>query len=578
MGRKVKNIWILTTVLIIIYCHYASVIHAEEPTDITKESNTDEPPESEGEKDKIPEPVKEYRLECPSPDGMNGYYVNAPEVKIYHEDQYRTTIYRLMNNGTVRAEGRLDDNSAVILPGEYFSEGVNRLSLHMEDENGAKVEGYDKVQEFLLDTKAPSFEVRAPEGFDKWYAKEARILVITDDTEAGSQTASVSCYCGDKIIGTVTDSKAEFLIRYASERGEGLNIKIIVSDRAGNKTETMKKMYIDNSPPHVTIDGITDYMITSRQIEVQFRTLEDNALDRCVAEVEWEDVNGNRQKIQPPAWVEKEGLSEFSIILSKDGIYHLKLSAMDKAGHSDMEERQIIIDSKSPVIRYVDELNGRYMKKFRWDYPAEAYIWDFTTYNYQIQLDGVLYSDGEEVNVEGQHVIEVQAIDRAGNTATARAWFVVDRTPPEIIFQNVKEAEAYEEEKTFRVVLKNSEDEIQEVQINGVRQSAGKGSKACQFTVREVNDYEVIVKACDQAGNQKVSGILFEIIPKETVLQKVIKPVKKLFVGEKDTKMREKVRGKNRKNKEDLPYIWLLVAVLAGASVSIRLYFRKKKR
>ena len=80
------------------------------------------------------------------------------------------------------------------------------------------------------------------------------------------------------------------------------------------------------------------------------------------------------------------------------------------------------------------------MKKFRWDYQKEDFISDFTTYAYQIQLDGELYPVGQEVETEGRHMLCVQAVDSAGNKAEAEAGFVVDHTPPEILFLDLEDS------------------------------------------------------------------------------------------------------------------------------------------
>ena len=97
-----------------------------------------------------------------------------------------------------------------------------------------------------------------------------------------------------------------------------------------------------------------------------------------------------------------------------------------------------MIDTKNPVIKMVDELQGKYLKKFSWDYPVDVFIKDFTTFVHQIQMDGRLYPIGTEIDTEGRHTLQVNAIDAAGNEAVARAEFVIDHTPPKIQFYQVE--------------------------------------------------------------------------------------------------------------------------------------------
>ena len=111
---------------------------------------------------------------------------------------------------------------------------------------------------------------------------------------------------------------------------------------------------------------------------------------------------------------------------------------------------------------------------------------------------------------EGRHTLEVKAIDAAGNTGTAKARFVIDHTPPQVVFQDVEDGKDYEEEKTFQVTLEDQEDQIDEIKINGEVQKTNKRSRIYQFTVQDLKNYEIEVKASDYAGNQAVGHIQFQ--------------------------------------------------------------------
>ena len=82
------------------------------------------------------------------------------------------------------------------------------------------------------------------------------------------------------------------------------------------------------------------------------------------------------------------------------------------------------------------------------------------------------------------------------------------------------------------MTLEDQADVIEEIQINGKEQPIQNTSKIYQYTVQEQQAYEVTVKAKDRAGNQAVTRIHFRIKAKETVLDRVMKPVKKIFGNE----------------------------------------------
>ena len=107
--------------------------------------------------------------------------------------------------------------------------------------------------------------------------------------------------------------------------------------------------------------------------------------------------------------------------LREDGIYRLHIYAKDAAGYEVEQTAQVIVDQENPVIRYVDTLDQAKLKSFEWNYRKEELIQDFTGYDYEVRLDGRLYSMGERCLTEGQHILEVHATARAGNTFTRKS-------------------------------------------------------------------------------------------------------------------------------------------------------------
>ena len=600
MGRKIKSIALLILILVMIYYQHSPVIYAEGPNGKGKEDNVEENSgekedengnESSGEKEDEngnessgdvnggeEEPVTEYRLEISEPDGRNGYYISIPRVKIEHVSKKGTTVYCLKNGEAVLAEGRLSDEGSLALLGEgQFKEGYDVLTVFMEDENGERLRDYGFEKEFMIDTIPPMCRMSVPEGFQAWYQNETYLYVSAEDGETGSGIDTISCYCGGEFIDAVKGTEGTFLINQVSKNGSGAEITVVAADRAGHRSADTRRVFIDNSAPGIEVEGVTDYMITGREVPVSCKVFEDNSLKSCQIVTEWENTDGEITALAEPEWTNEGGITRAELILKEDGIYRMKVTAVDLAGFTETRETQVIIDSKNPVIRYVDELEGKYMKRFRWDYRKEDVISDFTTYTYQIQLDGELYPVGQEVETEGRHKLCVQAVDSAGNKAEAEAGFVVDHTPPEILFSDVEDSGIYEEEKTFTIAPENSEDEIREIWINGVQQGVSGETKEYSFTLQEKKAYEVAVKACDRAGNESRASIIFEIVPKETVFEKIMKPVRKIFTKEDKP---EKVKGETseaakKENKIPVVFAWAGVCSVCGAG---GMWWKKKFR
>lgn len=483
---------------------------------------------------------QKYELEYPPSDGKNGYYITSPEIRIRHTSERGSTHYVLHNGGEKMAEGRFTKaGEEIVLAEGQFREGANILSIYMEDSEGNHLEGQDCVREFWLDTQAPTVEMSAPEGFGVWYRDAVRISVSGRDAKNGSGILSVSCRCENEVIGTTERHEGEFLISRASSGGKGVGVTVTVTDKAGHKSEKTQKLYIDNKPPEMEINGAEDYRITSRPILATCNVSEENGLKEVEMAVSHESPDGIQKEIKG-GWTDKEGKKACTLSLEEDGIYYMEMSATDMAGNVASKKMQMILDTQDPLIRHVDKLEGRYMRDFCWDYEKEAVIEDFTSYTYQIRLDGSLYAVGDKVSEEGRHVLSVDAMDSAGNKAQAKAVFVIDRTPPKILFLDVEEAGAYEEEKTFQIMSENPEDEVRGIRINGALQPLGQKKGVYQYTGQGSGEYEVLVNARDRAGNESISKLVFKIIPKETILEKTFRPIKKIFIKEAEANEEER--------------------------------------
>lgn len=350
---------------------------------------------------------------------------------------------------------------------------------------------------------------------------------------------------------------------------------VYVWDRAGNQAQKSVGLYIDGQAPKAGITGVIPYQITSQPVEIHYTVEEENEVGSAAAKAVRQDPKGTVTELFPEAWTNTGNGKMAMQRLTEDGIYQLEMEAFDLSGHSDRAKAQVIIDRENPIIYEVERLNQSYLKSFRWELPPGKWIWDFTSYTYTMLLDGKLYPMGETVTGEGWHTLEVKAVDAAGNIGVSRADFVIDHSAPEIVFRDVREGESYEEERTFQVTLEDQADVIEEIQINGKEQPIQNNSKIYQYTVRDHQAYEVTVKAKDRAGNQAVMRIHFRIKAKETVLDRVMKPVKKSL----GMKVEEtgNVPDENEKE-ENTRWIWIIGSLLAGGgAVAIGLWHWKQK-
>lgn len=548
MAGKIKYFIALTVVMYMIYMQGDFVIYAggAGQTNI-KGENTAVPGDGEEEKPPFPEekPIEKYETKIPEADGNEGYYIRKPEVAIRHVSERGATRYRLTHGDKMQEERTLkDQGEKAVIDGKAFAEGKNILNIWMEDEEGKKLEEFEMKKEFLVDTKAPEIHMSVPRGFETWYQGKTVLSVKGDGT--GSKIEKITCKLDGKVLGNTDKAQGDFLIAQASEQGKGVEVTIAAQDRAGNRSERVKTVYIDNKPPRLKLSGAKDYMIAGRDIMITCETEEENMFQEYYAEIIWENVKGKRKTLPVSAWGGDGMKRTLSQKLDKDGTYYIKAYVKDASGQAAKEEMQIIIDKTDPVIRRVETLQGKYLKKFRWDYPPNKMIWDFTTYSYEIRVDGRLYHMGETIDSEGAHKMTVKVTDAAGNKAQSSAEFIIDRTAPEIVFRNIEDGGEYEEERIFKAEVKGTEDAIRQILINGEEQKITPGNRAYEYTLDVCRDYEVTVKAADMAGNTAEKNIYFRIVPEKTFAESFADKV--LFRKHKPEKSKKALEG--RQNQE----------------------------
>ena len=81
-----------------------------------------------------------------------------------------------------------------------------------------------------------------------------------------------------------------------SKNGEGIPVTFIVKDVAGNKTIVTDKVYIDRNLPEAVIQGVQDYMITSKPVKVNYLAEEENIFQVVQAHISKEEKKKQRSQ------------------------------------------------------------------------------------------------------------------------------------------------------------------------------------------------------------------------------------------------------------------------------------------
>lgn len=293
-------------------------------------------------------------------------------------------------------------------------------------------------------------------------------------------------------------------------------LHVWMEDDAGIRYgEQTLEFYLDTEKPRTWIQGADDYTITGECVEIACFAEDNYELDVLEASIVWKDVKGKESKISGGEWTQSEGKQIFKQTLKQEGMYCVEVRAVDKAGQVSQTKVQIIIDRSGPVITQIDDIHKKYIKEFVLEYPVSQFIKDATSYTYEILVDGQLYVCGNKITEEGPHKLTIRAEDSAGNQAEAEAEFVIDHTPPEIIITGIEENVTYKEKAEFQIQLKNQDDTIEKIMVNGEPEQIRQNQEILTYSLCESGEWEVCVTAKDKTGNRAEKSVLFRIISEE---------------------------------------------------------------
>ena len=586
MGRKIVwQVFLLVAVLAALYGQQE--IFAQEDAQAICEEEEKEPEDGEEQgEEQEKEPPLPYEVSYEEADGEEQYYTVKPQVTISHPGETGETVYTVENEAGTVLEGRISQpGGQAVIGQETFAEGENRLRIWIEytppgQEKELQI-FYEKELLFKVDTAPPALDMWV-DGGNIWNQYQAGLVYQASENTEGSGIKYIVCYVNGKEQERSEKEKGSFVIRQTSKGGQGIPVAAAAFDRAGNRTVWEGEVYVDASPPSVQISGAKDYLITSKDIHALCAASDDNMLDFCSVQTIWTSPEGEETVLDGGEWSGEGGSRQAEQIFQNDGIYRIHVRAADAAGFHAETKVQVIVDKNNPVITYVDELDGTWLKEFCWDRPVSELITDFTSYTYRLTLDGVPYLPGQTIRKEGRHLLEAEAVDAAGNRSRAAAEFAIDRTPPQILFEDVENGRAYEERRTCTVRLGNSGDWIREIRVNGKKIELDPDTDVYTCTFDEYRVYKMEVAAADKAGNKAERSVLFEIVAKESLADKLLSPVRQSlgleeeqFKREKETE--EKESAQDSWDETALPAVVAAGLLLLPGFVCFRRIVKKKR-
>ena len=570
---------------------------------------------AEGEEEPVYREIKGYRLTYGEPDGNNGFYKSMPWFELTHQDEGLITKYRISAPDQEVTEGQLDMENTGLTWKAGMGDGTYDLAVwlekapvieepHIESQetegeepedpdikppkySEEELKKWEQKYSWKVDSTPPEIKFISPEG-EGWFRQEVAVKVSARD--AGSGVSGLHGGYGEEKFQT-DGELIQFVVKSASIAGKPVGIWITAQDRAGNISKKEHSVYIDRTPPVLTVTGAEPYMISGKNLELTFTVEEENRCGEVEVTMEQEKPDGAENMTKLTGW-RQQGRSYILLnSLEQDGIYRFTLTASDEAGNKAELYRQVIIDKTNPIIRCIELFHGKWMKEFCWNYDVAEVVEDFTTYTYHLELDGRLYTPGQRIFREGRHVLKLTARDAAGNEAFSSAEFMIDNTPPVIHYEEqegqekISDGQQFEKELSLQIRTENPQDRITEIRINGKRQKISDNSNVYRYSMDEEKPYEIVAFAEDKAGNTTEKAVGIQVVKEKSIAERVAGPIKQIFTRSQfekgGNKEKEKHYGENRIGRawSALATTIILCAGIAGTFRCVKMHrFHKTQK
>ncbi|MDD5224787.1 MAG: Ig-like domain-containing protein, partial [bacterium] len=355
-------------------------------------------------------------------------------------------------------------NGAPFVSGTTISaEGGYTLAINAGDLAGNSAQA---TISFTIDKTPPAISVSGVSDGIYYKVDVAPVITVTDANPAGS---------------TITLNGAPFVSGTTVSAEGSYTLAVETSDKAGNTAQITVAFTIDKTPPVITVSGVTDGSYSKVDVTPVITVTDANPA-------------GSTMTLNGSPFVS-------GTTVSAEGVYTLAVETSDKAGNTASKSLAFTIDKIAPVISVSGVSDGVY---YQTDVVPAITVTDANLASSAITLNGAPFTSGTTVSAEGGYILAVQAMDKAGNSASKSLTFTIDKTAPIVSITGVNNAVCYPYSVTPVVTASDANLLSLSSALNGAAFVSG-------TVVSAEGDYLLASTANDRAGNTKHVEVNFTI-------------------------------------------------------------------
>ena len=323
-------------------------------------------------------------------------------------------------------------------------------------------------------------------------------------------------WCSDINLYNVsaTLNNETFINNTVVEDEGGYTLVVKATDKAGNIATQTIIFTIDKTKPIITISDVEDGAYYNTDVVPIIDITDDNLNITLIT------LNGNP--------------FTSGTTISAENTYVLFVQADDKAGNTANKTISFVVD-KPPRISINGVEDNAY---YNVDILPIINVTDNNLNNTIVTLNNNVFIPGTIISAEGKYVLDVWADDIAGNTATKKIVFIIDKIKPVIIITNVTNNSYYNTAVTFMIKIVDENHGVALAKLNGIDFDPN-----ARIMVIAEGKYTLVVQAVDKAGNTANKTIIFTIDKTKPILSD-ISPID----GIKTTKAIVVVSGKTEED------------------------------
>lgn len=319
------------------------------------------------------------------------------------------------------------------------------------------------TRSFIIDTTPPLIQVA---GVAEGQISRVSLTPTVTVTDANPGSLVVTLDGAPFASGSPVTSEGDHLLM------------AVATDAAGNQTIAQRQFVIDVTPPAVTLTGVVDGAFVSGSVTVEF-----SATDARLASLE--------------ATLDGSPLVSGTVVVA-EGLHVVRVEARDTAGNVTVATRTFTIDLTPPVLTIAGVSDGLETNQ---DLPITVTAAGADVLS--VTLDGAPFVSGSSVSAEGPHELLAYAQDLAGNSASARVRFDLDKTPPVIVLAGVADGAVLATPVTLSFSANNRRLVAVTSSLNSTSFAGG--------VVADEGPHVWVVEAVDAAGNRALQQRAFTL-------------------------------------------------------------------